>query len=299
VLGGGQPSSRGGVARYGAAPLDGGAAPRGWAWPARRWGSAKAGTKLGNEMATQEHALLEVEGLARSFGETRALVAANLSGQPGTVHSILGENGSGKSTMVKILSGVLTPDRGRVVLDGQEVAKFTPATARSLGVATVFQDLLNVPVRSVLDNVLLGHPGWLRYPARRRERAELARAQLARLGLVNLNLDIPVGFLPLPAQQLVAIARALTWQPRVLVLDEATSALDVGAAERLFGVLREELRRGALVLFISHRMDEIVDLADAVTVLANGVSVQSLSRAEISVERLLEVLTSAGVTARG
>jgi ribose transport system ATP-binding protein len=166
-------------------------------------------------------------------------------------------------------------------------------------VATVFQDLLNVSSRSVVDNVLLGRPGWLRRSATRRQERNFGREQLARLGLADVDLDAPLGACSLPVQQLVAIARALGCSPRVLILDEATSALDVGSCEQLFSVLRQELTRNVLVLFISHRMEEVVSLADAVTVLANGVSVKSLTRSEISEEHLLDVMSVAGVAGRG
>jgi len=244
-------------------------------------------------------AILEVNGLARAFGETKALTACSFEAAAGTVHSILGENGSGKSTTVKILSGVLSPDNGTVTVAGQQVTKFTPGAARRVGVSTVFQELLNVPSRSVLDNVLLGEPGWFRHRLSRRERAEVARRPLGRLGLTDLDLDQQVGGLPLSSQQLVAIARSLATEPKVLILDEASSALDVKARDLLFSVLREELERGILVLYISHRMEEIAHLADAVTVLNNGATVTSVYGADINEANLLDLMVSAGATARG
>jgi ribose transport system ATP-binding protein len=242
-------------------------------------------------------ATLEVNGLARAFGETRALTACSFEAAAGTIHSILGENGSGKSTTVKILSGVLPPDSGTVTVAGQLVTKFTPGVARRVGVSTVFQELLNVPSRSVQDNVLLGEPGWFRHRLSHRERAEVARRHLGRLGLTDLDLDQQVGGLPLSTRQLVAIARALAIEPKVLILDEASSALDVKARDLLFAVLREELERGILVLYISHRMEEIVHLADAVTVLHNGATVTSVYGADINEANLLDLMVSAGVTA--
>jgi len=233
----------------------------------------------------------------RAFGETKALTACSFEGAAGTIHSILGENGSGKSTTVKILSGVLSPDNGTVTVAGQQVTKFTPGAARRAGVSTVFQELLNVPSRSVLDNVLLGEPGWFRHRLSRRERAELARRHLDRLGLTDLDLDQGVGGLPLSTQQLVAIARSLATEPKVLILDEASSALDVKARDLLFSVLREELERGILALYISHRMEEIAHLADAVTVLHNGATVTSVYGADINEANLLDLMLSAGATA--
>jgi ribose transport system ATP-binding protein len=242
-------------------------------------------------------AILEVNGLVRAFGETKALTACSFEAAAGTIHSILGENGSGKSTTVKVLSGVLSPDNGTVTVAGQQVTKFTPGAARRVGVSTVFQELLNVPSRSVLDNVLLGEPGWFRHRLSHRERAEAARRHLGRLGLTDLDLDQQVGGLALSTQQLVAIARSLATEPKVLILDEASSALDVKARDLLFAALREELERGILVLYISHRMEEIVHLADAVTVLHNGATVTSVYGAGINEANLLDLMVSAGVTA--
>ena len=242
-------------------------------------------------------AVLEVRGLARAFGETRAVTACSFQAAAGTVHSILGENGSGKSTIVKILSGVLAPDAGTIALAGQPFTRFTPAAARRSGVTTVFQELLNVPSRSVVDNVLMGEPGWFRHRLSGRQRAEVARRHLGRLGLAGLDLDLQVGGLPLSVQQLVAIARSLACEPKVLILDEATSAIDVEARDLLFTALRDELTHGTLVLYISHRMEEIVHLAHAVTVLHNGVTVTSVDGAHINEANLLDLMVKASATA--
>lgn len=238
---------------------------------------------------------LEVDGLARAFGATKALTACTFQAHGGTVHALLGENGSGKSTAVKILSGVLAPDRGSIRFAGQLVTKFAPALARARGVATVFQDLLNVPTRSVVDNILLGEPGWVRGSRTRRQRAAATQRQLARLGLEDLPLDAPVGGLPLAVQQLVAVARALAREPRLLILDEATSALDVETRDRLFQVVRHELARDVLVLLITHRIDEIIQLADAVTVLRNGETAASLEKADIDEANLMSAMLLPGV----
>jgi ribose transport system ATP-binding protein len=235
--------------------------------------------------------LLEVRHLARAFGSTKALADCSVTGTPGTVHCILGENGSGKSTLVKILSGVLCPDSGEICVTGERFDTFTPTRAHELGIATVFQELLNVPNRSVVGNVLLGVERGLRHSTSAAARTDRARSVLGRLGLGNLDLEAPLERLPLAARQQVAIARALQRQPRILILDEATSALDVEAQERLFGVISEELVRNALVLFITHRMDEIVALAHEVTVVRNGSTVAVVKGEGIRGERLIELMS--------
>ncbi len=240
---------------------------------------------------------LEVRGLQRSFGNTRALVDCSLAGRPGTVHALLGENGSGKSTLVKILSGVLAPDKGSVSVQGTRVARFGPAVARAHGVATVFQELLNVPSRSVLDNVFLGEEFRFRHGRARNVRVARAREVLARLGLTAIDVDAPLESVPLSVQQQVAIARALQRESRILILDEATSALDVKAQEQLFVALQEELSRGVLVLFITHRMNEIMSLADEVSVLRNGTTVSVVARRDIRSEHLLQLMSARSAAA--
>jgi ribose transport system ATP-binding protein len=237
--------------------------------------------------------ILEVDGLARAFGSTLALVDFTLHAEAGTIHAILGQNGSGKSTVVKILSGILTPDRGRVSIGGSRITKFSPSVAHAAGVATVFQELLNVPSRSVLDNVMLGMFDGLRYRSTRREQAQTASELLSQLGAPNLDLEGQVKDLPLSVQQLVAIARALARHPRVLILDEASSTLDVETRVQLFGTLRAEVARGVLVVLITHRIEEIVHLADAVTVLRNGTVVANLTGAQIAFEKLLDAMAPA------
>lgn len=234
---------------------------------------------------------LRLERVSRSYGPTKALTDLSMSAESGTVHSILGENGSGKSTTVKILSGILPPDGGRVVVGGREIRRFSPQDAAAAAVATVFQELLNVPNRSVTENILLGQPGWVRHTYSARQRRDIAKQQLARLGIGNVSTDYEVGNLPLSSQQLVAIARALAREPRILILDESTSALDVDARDRLFDVLQEELRKGVLILFISHRIDEILQLARAVTVLRNGRVANTFTGVDITEENLMDAMS--------
>jgi len=243
--------------------------------------------------------LLEVRHLARAFGNTRALVDCSVVGYPGTVHCVLGENGSGKSTLVKILSGVLPPDSGEITIGGRKFGTFTPNFSQELRIATVFQELLNVPNRSVLDNVLLGVERGLRHGRPHRARADRGRSVLSRLGIGSIDLETPLERLPLAAQQQVAIARALQREPQILILDEATSALDVEAQERLFVVLREELAADVLVLFITHRMEEIVALAQEVSVVRNGSTVAVVKGEDIRGDRLIELMSGRAALAGG
>ena len=252
-------------------------------------------TPTGLPARSTETALLTVEGLAKSFGPTRALRACSLELRAGEVHALMGENGSGKSTLVKILAGVHRPDEGRILLAEDPVAPRGPRGAITSGVATVFQEVQCVSRQSVLDNLWLGTDGVVRRargaglaPEERRARAGQV---LTRLLGTCPDLDAPAGSLSLSERQTLAIARSLLRDPRVLILDEATSALDVATRDRLFGACRELTGQGGAVLFISHRMDEVEQIADRVTVLRSGESVGTLEREHADIATLVHLMT--------
>lgn len=237
--------------------------------------------------------MLAVEDLSRSYGETVALDGATVSFAPGTIYAILGENGSGKSTLVKLLSGVVPPTRGAIRVDGSEVKEFSPAIFQSLGLATVFQEVLVAPDRTALDNIFLGGDGLLRRGVPRSQRARIASETLASIATSQFDLEAAAGRLPLAAQQLVVLARALVRRPRILVLDEVTAALDFADREFVFQTMERFARVGGLILFISHRMDEVQRLADRVTILRNGRVVDTLDRASVSPAEMLRLMAPA------
>jgi ABC-type sugar transport system ATPase subunit len=214
--------------------------------------------------------MLEIADLSKRYGETLALEGASVAFEPGSVHTILGENGSGKSTLVKLLSGIVSPDRGEIRLDGRPFRARDPRGFIAGGFATVFQEVLVAPDRSVVDNVLLGLDGLAAWAVPPRRRRALVADTLARFATTEIPLDAPAGEIPLAAQQLVVLARALVRKPRVLILDEVTAALDFADREAVFAAIEERARDGALVLFISHRMDEVMRLSRTVTVLRGG-----------------------------
>ena len=239
-------------------------------------------------------ALLEVCELGKSFGETCALASCTLATDRTQVHAVLGENGSGKSTLVKILSGVIAPDGGELRIAGVRVTQFSPAAARDAGVAPVLQEVLVAPNRTVVDNVFLGYDGFVRRSLSRADRRERAHAALARITHTPPHLDAFVGDLALSQCQLVTIARALVRNPGILILDEATSALDIDDRQVLFEAIRELVADGCLVIFISHRLEEVMEISDLVTVLRNGTSIDTLRRGEFDVHHLLRLMSPLG-----
>jgi len=238
---------------------------------------------------------LSVEGVSKRYGETQALNDVSIEFEPGTIHTILGENGSGKSTLLKLLSGIVQPTAGRIMLNGNEIRPRSPLDMQSLGLDTVFQEVLITPYRSVSDNVLLGYDGLFKRRIPERLRDATAKAALDALSTSPIDLDELAGEVPLAMQQLIVIARALSKLPSILLLDEATAALDYGDRDRVFDVVTDYARAGNLVIFISHRMDEVKRLSDRVSVLRSGRLVDTLQRAEVTSERLLKLMAPEAV----
>ncbi|WP_272475981.1 sugar ABC transporter ATP-binding protein [Baekduia alba] len=248
----------------------------------------------GRTLPVLQPVLLRATGVAKSFGATQALRSASFELRAGEVHAIVGENGSGKSTLVKILTGVHRPDAGSMELDGAHVGwARTPNAALESGIAAVFQEVLVVEPRSVLENVWLGTDGLLRRTISERDKRRRATELLAELMEVPPRLNLPVEALSLSERQACCIARALVRDPAVLILDEATSALDIATRERLFGLLRQLAAQGAAVIFISHRMDEISEIADRCTVMRSGETVATLDRDQASAGELVRLMTGA------
>jgi ABC-type sugar transport system ATPase subunit len=238
--------------------------------------------------------LIRVTGVAKAFGETQALRDASFELLSGEVHAIVGENGSGKSTLVKILTGVHAPDSGELELEGAPASSLTsPRAARERGIATVFQEVLVAEARSVLDNVWLGHEGLWRTRVSTRDKRARARELFDQLLARPLDLDTPVEELSLSDRQACCIVRALLHEPRVLMLDEATSALDVATRDRLFAIVARLSAGGVGIVFITHRMDEILEIGDRITVMRSGEMVATLQRGQWTPDEVVHLMTGA------
>jgi rhamnose transport system ATP-binding protein len=219
--------------------------------------------------------VLALEGVSKSFGAVRALRDVSLRLYAGEAHALAGENGAGKSTLIKALAGVHRPDAGTVLLDGAPVVFHGPADARDAGVAVIYQEPTLFPDLSVAENIFVGRQprrslGRVDHKAVKRATADLFR----RLG-VDLDPEQPARGLSIADQQLVEIAKALSFDARVLIMDEPTAALTGSEVARLFGVVRALREGGAAVLFISHRLEEVFALCQRVTTLRDGVRIAS------------------------
>jgi ribose transport system ATP-binding protein len=210
--------------------------------------------------------VLQMENVSKSYVGVRALDNVSLDCRAGEVHAILGENGSGKSTLMKIASGAVNPNSGTVVIAGRPLTTSDPSLARSLGLATVYQDDSLVRELTVAQNLFLGAPhGMTSYS----EMVPWAEAQLAPFKL-GISARVRIGDLPPAHRQFVEIVKALIARPRVLLLDEPTSTLDIDGVRQLMSIVRDRTANGTGVLYVSHRLPEILELANRVTILRDG-----------------------------
>jgi ABC-type sugar transport system ATPase subunit len=234
--------------------------------------------------------MLELEGAGKTYPGVRALQGVDLGVERGEVHALLGENGAGKSTLMKVVAGAVTPDAGQMTVGGSPVPLGSLEAARASGVALVYQDLSLVPQLSVGENVLLG-----RWPATRWRTVaweELHAAARRHLGRIGLDVDPRrrVDELGMAERQLVEIAKALSGDVRVLLLDEPTSALSDPEARRLFGIVRDLTASGVAVVYVSHRLPEVLDIADRISVLRDGQLVGTVRAAEVDEARLAKMM---------
>ena len=243
-----------------------------------------------SEGAAAPASLFAMNGISKRYGGVRALEDVDLTVRAGRIHAILGENGAGKSSLIKIMAGVTQPDTGSLVFDGAPVRFADPAAANAAGIVCIFQELSLIPDLSVADNILISNPPSFAGLIDRRRQRRRAEAALAEAGAGDIHPSAIVRDLPLSRRQMVEIAKALVRKPRLLILDEATSALTARDVLALFGVLKRLRQQGLALVYISHRMAEIAELADECSVFRNGRHIETFpagSKTEDDVVRLM------------
>lgn len=239
-------------------------------------------------------ALLEAEALSKSYGAVRALTDVSFAARPGEIHCLLGDNGAGKSSLIKILSGVTTPDGGELRIKGQRVQFGSPRDAAAHGIATVYQDLATLPLMSVARNFFVGAEptkGW--GPFRRadwRTARRIARSELDRIGIKLDDVRQLVGTLSGGQRQSVAIARALHFGAAVLILDEPTAALGVREAGSVLRLVSDARDRGVAVVLVTHNVAHAVAVGDRFTVLNRGRREGAFVAGELSREQLQDLM---------
>lgn len=232
---------------------------------------------------------ITVRNVKKYFGPTRALDGASFSARAGEIHAIVGGNGCGKSTMAKVVSGILPVDSGSVSILGETPS--TPAESRALGISTVYQEVMVADESSVVDNIYLGADRLFSKTLSQARKVARAAALMQELSGEAVDPHALVGTLPLGLKQWITIARALLSEPKILILDESSAALDFDSTERLFNKMRALRDAGTTVLIVTHRIAELIRISDRATVLRDGRDVGVLEKHEITEKNLLALMT--------
>ncbi|WP_307827873.1 sugar ABC transporter ATP-binding protein [Nocardioides sp. SYSU D00038] len=240
--------------------------------------------------------LLQMSGIVKEFPGVRALGGVDLDVRAGEVHCLLGQNGAGKSTLIKVLAAAYQPDEGTITWNGQEVSFGSPLQAINAGVATIYQELDLVPDLSVAENVFLGHEMSRGGFSQRARANKVTRELLTRLGHPEISPSRAVGDLSPANQQIVSMARALSHDTKLLILDEPSAVLDQEGVKNLFRVIRGLTAEGVAIVYISHRLEEIREIGDRITVLKDGSTVATgLAVADTPTSRLIELMTGRAI----
>jgi methyl-galactoside transport system ATP-binding protein len=242
--------------------------------------------------------LLEMQGISKGFPGVRALDDVTLQVRRGTVHALMGENGAGKSTLMKCLFGLYRPDQGRVVLEGNPVEISEPRVALDLGISMIHQELHPIPHRSVMENIWLGrfplhNGGFVDHGAMYRTTQELFK----RLG-IDIDPTTKVGDLSVSKVQLVEIAKAVSYQSKVMIMDEPTSSLTENEVEHLFRIINDLRKRGVAIIYISHKMEEILKISDEVTIMRDGRRVGTWPASELTEDLIIRNMVGRDLTHR-
>ncbi len=239
--------------------------------------------------------MLSVQDLAKSFGGLRALAGVSLDVRRGEVHAVVGENGAGKSTLMKILGGIIPRDTGRTELDGKEVSFASPREAISAGIAVIHQELSVLPTMNVVENLFMGRMPTRNGRIRWKEMEEHSRAALAEVGL-DINPHSLMSNLSISHRQLVEIAKALSIRARLIIMDEPNSSLSETETERLFSVIDSLKSRNVSVIYVSHKIEEVLRISDRITVLRDGALVGTVDRADATAGAVIKMMVGRELT---
>lgn len=254
--------------------------------------SLNAATALSPDTAP----VLEMRNISKTFGSTKALSGVSFQVRPGEVHALMGENGAGKSTLMKVLSGAYTADPGgEILIDGKPMPTGDPIKSKASGIAVIYQELALAPNLTVAQNMFLGAEPSRFGIVDRRANERKAQPILDRLG-VPFSATTTVATLSLGERQMVEIARAMTTNARIIVMDEPTTSLTTRETDKLFDVIATLKAQGIAIVYISHRMEEIYQLSDRVSVLRDSAFVGTLTRDELSAERLVSMMVGRDIS---
>lgn len=243
--------------------------------------------------------LLEIKGIEKGFGAVKVLHGVNLTVAPGEVVGLVGDNGAGKSTLMKCLTGVYSVDQGSIMFDGQDVTDTAPGERRARGIEMIYQDLALAPQQDVANNIFLGRepvkrlfgliPGFV-------DKARIdteAQTMIDTLGVKVPSIHIPVGMLSGGQQQTIAIARALTFQPKLVIMDEPTAALAVKEVQSVLDLIARMSKEGIGVILISHRLNDIFAACSRIVVLRRGDIIADLDRQKTDMAEVVSYIVGA------
>src|ERR687893_1674980 len=238
----------------------------------------------------QQAPVLEVREVTKRFPGVLALDRVSFQLYPGEVHALVGENGAGKSTMIKVITGVYQPEEGHVYFGGEEVSFAGPHESQAAGISTIYQEISLIPLRSVAQNVFLGREPRTRFGLLDTDRMNREAAEILQRYDIRADVTAPLNSLGLGTQQMVAIARAVSLEARAVIMDEPTSALEAREVATLFRVIRQLRDDGVGVIYVSHQLDELYEICERVTVLRDGKLVHTGDLAELSKLQLIATM---------
>jgi len=238
----------------------------------------------------EKQVALEMESVSKAFGQVQALEDVSFSCKAGEVHGLVGENGAGKSTLMKILAGECQPDQGDVFIKKEKVKIKNPRQAKEKGISLIHQEFALIPYLSVVENLFLSKEPLTRLGFIDKTALYANARETLRELEIHLPLDSPVTKLTLAQSQLLEIAKSVRENPRILIMDEPTAALQKHEIENLFSLIRRIKRQGKTVIFISHRLEEVFEIADRITVLRNGTVVSTVKSSSASKDELIEAI---------